>query len=164
MSDATVGHGLVVVDESAPIGIPFTGEIVSRDDPASIARAYVGIADMERMLKSAKTLLLEAAIEEGRRQGARTMNVDGWKLELGQDSELAWDLDALAELREAGLPQARYDDLVKQEVSYKVVATVADQISRANPDYAAIIDRARQRNPKRPTLKVTQPRPAASNE
>jgi len=67
-----------------------------------------------------------------------------------------WLLDVLEELLEAGLPEERYNDLVIQEVSYKVSGLEAKRIAAANPEYASIIERARQRVQKAPYVKVSK--------
>ena len=58
------------------------------------------------------------------------------------------------ELRDLGLPEERYGELVVATVTYKVNASVAKQIAGANPEYAKVIDRARSRPDTTPRVYV----------
>jgi hypothetical protein len=67
----------------------------------------------------------------------------GWRAEVTMGNRIEWDMEVLERLRDAGLPEERWDALVRPQVEYKVSARVADQIAKANPEYAVIVARAR---------------------
>ncbi len=133
---------------STELVIPFSGEVVSRDDPAACARVWMEIKVLEDQLKDLRKLLGEAIIDESSRVGTKTLHFEGLKATVVEPTEIQWDLEILAELLEAGLPSDRYEQLVKTDVSYKVDGSIVRQLEGSNPDYAAIIDRARTRFPK----------------
>jgi len=60
-------------------------------------------------------------------------------------------------LLDAGLPEARYDALVKQEITHKVNANEAKRIGGTNPQYAEIIERAKTLHDRPVSAKVTLP-------
>jgi len=57
-------------------------------------------------------------------------------------------------LRAAGMPEDRIREVVVEEVSWTVAAVKANQAARANPEYAAAVDRARQVVETRPTIAI----------
>ena len=86
-------------------------------------------------------------VDEAVRQGTKTLELPAGKAVLtgGPESELQWDIEILEQLRELGLPEPRFDELVKTEVTYKVDARVAKQLEAANAQYAGVIMVARSR-------------------
>ncbi len=98
-------------------------------------------ARMSGLIKDAEAILLE----ESRRQGTKTLRFEDATATVSGGSDLEWDLDVLLELRDLGLPEERYAELVVATVSYKVNAAVAKQLEGSNPAYAEIIDQARSR-------------------
>ncbi len=93
------------------------------------------------LVKDCEAILLE----ESRRQGTKTLRLGDTTATVTGGSDLEWDLETLLELRDLGLPEERYDELVVARVEFKVDARVAAQLEKANPTYAAVIDRARSR-------------------
>jgi hypothetical protein len=145
----------LVVPEPREIANPATGEVISKDDVPACAKALDEIREMEWKLKQAKAWLTEAFVEEAARQGSKTLRFPGVDIVLGSDRETEWDVTELVKLLDLGLPPARYAELVKEEVTYKVSAREATRIEKANPDYAKVIERAKTVVEKKPYAKVT---------
>jgi hypothetical protein len=153
---------LVPLRESAPadsrpteVVFPVTGEIVSLSDPAACARTIADVVDLIENLKDLKSVLDTGILDEYVRVGTKTLHLEGgFTATITTPSEIVWDHDVLLELLDAGLPKERYDRLVKEEVRRKVDQSVVKQLEGANPQYKAIIDRARNRIPKREYVKI----------
>jgi len=129
--------------------VPYSGEIVNLDDPQACLKLLVEIRELEEKLRELKDDLTDALKYEFTRQGKKTLEMQGIKATLGADSEIVWDVGILDELRSAGLPEERMDELVTAEVGYRVNANVAKQLAM-NPLYAEVIERAKSRVPKKP--------------
>lgn len=143
-------------ETSMELVIPMTGEVLSRDDPSSCARAYYEIKELEAKLKMLRGALAEVIMEESVKQGSKTLHFEqGMTAKISTPMEIQWDHEVLAELLEAGLPGDRYEALVKEEVSYKVDGSVIRELEGANPVYAEIIGRARTRFPRTPSVSIT---------
>ena len=121
-----------------------TGEVLPAT-PTNAVNVLVAAREMRVkmsvLIKDCEAVLLE----ESRRQGSKTLHLDGATATVTGGSDLEWDVDVLAELRAAGLPEARWDELYVATVTYRVDARVALQLEKANPVYGAIIERARSR-------------------
>lgn len=128
---------------------PFTGELVSTGDLARVAATLDDLREIRQKLNDAVAVFTEAVIAESRRVGSKTLTAGAVKLELSADSTIEWDVEELLKLRDLGLPEARYDELVQQTVSFKVNGSVARQLEGASEEYASIIQRARVRVPRR---------------
>jgi hypothetical protein len=136
--------------------IPMTGELISRDDPASCARALYEIKELEAKLKLLRNALSEVLLEESYRVGGKTLHFHGGvTAKIGTPADISWDYHILAELINAGLPAERFEALVQIEQTFKVNGSVVKEIEGANPVYAEIIGRARTRVPRTPTVGVT---------
>lgn len=129
--------------------VPYSGEIVSLDDPPACLKLLTEVRELEGKLRDLKDDLTEALKIEFSRQGTKTLELNGIKATLGADSEIVWDPGVLEELRDLGLPEDRMNQLVTAEVRYTVNGSVAKQIAAANPDYAEVIERAKSRAPKK---------------
>lgn len=138
------------------IVVPLTGEMIDVTDIGKVARVRHELREARQNLDAFNRALDEILVEEAERWGGKTLRVGGLVATVGPDSDLGWDMTVLPELLAAGLPQARYDALVTEVVSYKVSAAVANQIEKANETYGEIIGRARIRTPKRPTVKIEE--------
>ena len=67
-----------------------------------------------------------------------------------------YDAEAIEQaLREAGAPEEMIAEVVVPTVTYKVDARRAQQAAKANPEYAAIIDRYTTVEPRQPMVRVT---------
>lgn len=132
-----------------------SGEVVDLlEHPERIPEILEQLRERRRLLNEWTAAVTETVAEIARRSGTKTLNLGGRKVSLGGDTELSWDVTELRKLLDLGLPQARYDELVTEEVSYKVNASVAKQIAAANPDYAAVVERARTVLAKRGSVKL----------
>ena len=143
---SATGHDLAVPDDLLN---PFTGELVPATDIARVAATLDDLRDLRQKLNDTVALFTEAVIAESRRVGTRTLTAGAVKLELSADSTIEWDIEELLKLRDLGLPEDRYNQLVQQTVSFKVNGSVAKQLEGASEEYAAIIANARVRVPKR---------------
>lgn len=135
--------------------MPVTGEVINLDDPNQCARAYDTLAEIERQVRTAKQAVAQALIDYRTRSGSgATFRVEAAEVKISEPSDISWNMEVLSELLQAGLPDARWQELVTRTVDTKVSATVARQIGKANPVYAEIVERAQTRTPKRPTVTV----------
>jgi hypothetical protein len=139
---------------STDLVVPGTGEVVNLEDPNAAAVAYVRLDTLEREIKSARATVREALVRHSSTYGGNTMRIDAAEVKVTRSDEITWDLGVLSELQDAGLPRSRWMKLVTVTVERKVNAVVARQIAKANPEYAAIIERAQDRRPKTPSVSV----------
>lgn len=137
------------MSENVTTVVPYSGEIVSLDDPPACLKLLTEVRELEAQLRDLKDDLTEALKLEFSRQGTKTLELSGIKATLGADSEIVWDPGILEELRDLGLPEARMNQLVTAEVRYTVNGSVAKQVAAANPEYADVIERAKSRAPKK---------------
>lgn len=147
----------LAIPESREIVVPGTGELVNLDDAPAVARALAAVREFKGVVESARSTLEQALVDESVRAGSKTLRYGGLVASIGADSELEWDVTELVKLRDLGLPEKRYGQLVTEEITYKVNAAVAKQIAAANPEYAKVIEQARGRRPKRPYVSVKVP-------
>lgn len=142
------------VESSMELMVPFTGELVSLDDPAHCAKVMQEIRELEAKLRELKGYLGESLMEESRRQGTKTMHFPGLEVKINTPNDIAWDQEVLAELQAAGLPEERFNALVTTEISFKVNGSVAKSIAGSNEVYAEILARAQTRVPRTPSVSV----------
>jgi hypothetical protein len=84
-------------------------------------------------------------IEASRIAGTKTLHLEGATATVYGGPQTDYDLETLAKLREHGLPEERWNALVKETVSYKVDGRVIKQLEGSgNPNYAAVIRNARR--------------------
>lgn len=139
---------------STEVAIPEIGEVIDLDNPDACALAYDRLKKLGDQVKIAQGMLRTELVRHGKVYGGNTMRLEHVEVEIGHPSELQWHMETLRELLDAGLPKERWDALVEVTVGHKVKASVANAIEKANPAYAAIIDRARVRVPKPPTVSI----------
>lgn len=120
-----------------------TGEVVNLADTRQVVDALEHIRRLEYELREAKTVLTAAVAEECQRQGTKTLHLGEVTAELTGGSRVEWDMDRLAHLRDLGLPEDRWNQLVTIEQTYKVNAAEAKRIAAANDAYANVIETAR---------------------
>ncbi len=124
-----------------------TGELVPAT-PAKATELLVAAREMRSRLmllvKDCEAVLLD----ESRKQGTKTLHFDEGTATITGGTELVWNTDILLELRNRGLPEERYNELVVAHVTYKVDARVAKQLEAANEAYAEVIRMARSYEPK----------------
>lgn len=142
-------------EPSRELVVPTTGELVILDDPVQCARVLLEIRDLEQRAKDLKAELTWAIIEESKRQGTKTLHFPGLDAVVNTPDTISWDQEVLIELIAAGLPEERFRDLVQVETSYKVNGLVAKSIAGSNEVYEEIIERAKTRIPRSPSVTVT---------
>ncbi len=129
--------------------LPTTGEAIDLAKPADVAAALRTLRDFKAgPLADAIRVLEGVLLEEGERQGTKTLRLGAHEAKLIEKNETAWDVEKLvAGLRRLGCPEDRLDALVTEEVSYKVNGSVARQLAGANERYARAIKRAKTVTP-----------------
>lgn len=138
---------LAVPEEERELLQPFTGELVRVSDLDKIGVTLRDLREFQQQIKDAIAAFSEPLLFEARRRGTRTLHLRDLTLEVSADYKTEWDVEVLGGLLEAGLPEERYNELVRPEVTYKVDGRVARQLE-SNPDYAKIIEDARIKIPK----------------
>lgn len=138
-----------MTDDGQHLVVPGSGELVPYDDPHAVARALHHIDELQRLLREAKDDLSDVMKAEFERVGTQTLRYGPLTAKLSGGYDVHWDVGILEELRDAGLPEDRFDQLVTAEVTYKVNGQIANQLAGANDQYREIIERARTRVPKK---------------
>jgi hypothetical protein len=123
---------------------PETGELIPATDTPGVAKAVAALRAFSWKLKAAIGDATTVLVEESKRQGTKTLHLDGTTAVIGGGTETVWDIEALrTSLEELGCPQERIEELIKTEVTYKVDGRVAKQLAGANPDYAIALELAK---------------------
>jgi len=121
-----------------------TGEVLPAT-PENAARVLEAAREMKARLGAVIADATEYLLEESRRQGTKTLAAGGVKVVLSGGTETVFEGQELAQaLRDAGVPEERVAEAVREEISYKVNQSVLRQLAGANPDYAAAIESVRQ--------------------
>jgi hypothetical protein len=124
------------------IAVPGTGELVSLEDARSCVFALDAVRDLERQIREAKAELTQAIIAHSKMQGTKTLHLEGLRAEIRGGTETVYDAEAIEEgLREAGMPEDVLAEVVVPTVTYKVDARRAERAAKANPEYAAVIEK-----------------------
>lgn len=134
-------------EPSTELVLPHSGELVDLTSAAACGAALENVRTLEWQLREVKKALTFVLVEEATRQGTKTLHLQTGDYSISGGTTVEWDVEELEKLKDVGLPEERFYDLVTTVVSYKVNAAVAKQIAGANPEYAAIIDRARVEGP-----------------
>lgn len=136
--------------------VPWTGQVVDRDDVPALAVTLADVREHEARVAEVKRGLSQALAEQAELRGTRTLNLgDGRKAKVSGDTETVYDAEAIeTDLRAAGMPEDRIREIVREEVTYRVVAVEANRAAKANPAYAAIIDRHKTTRPKTPSVSL----------
>lgn len=134
---------------------PLTGEIVPTRDTVQVADVLMSLKQHKQDVESAIAVFTAPLLAESKRLGAKTLELGGLTAKVSADSEIQWDIEVLLELRDLGLPESRYNELVTEVVEFKVNGSVARQLAGASAEYAEVIDRARKRIPKRQYVTVS---------
>jgi hypothetical protein len=133
---------------------PLTGELIRTSDLQAVGATIEALRSHKRKVDEAIAAFSAVVVEESHRQGSRTLNVGATVLEVSPEWTTDWDITELAKLLAVGLPDERYNQLVKTEVNFKVDGRVARQLAGASPKYAAIIEAAKVRTPARQRVSV----------
>lgn len=155
MARARKTQELETVEAAADVVVTPQGTVVRLDHPDEVAQALADVRTLETQLRTLKSALTQALVDEAQRQGSKTLRFGDLKVEVTSPVTVTWDLEELAKLLDAGLPQDRYDALVKTEVTYKVDAREAKRIAGSDR-YRAIIERARVEGETAPRASVTR--------
>ncbi len=115
--------------------------------PSSAAALLAGLREMQDRARLWIRACEDVLVEESRRQGSKTLRIDGSTFEVYEQKEVQWDTAKLRELLPAGLPEGRFQELVTVTVEEKVSANEAKKIAAVNPEYARIIGQARRDGP-----------------
>lgn len=121
---------------------PMTGELVLLEDPATVAIYLDEVRQLEDKLRYVKRILGERLAEEYKVQGDN-LHLPGVTVEFSKKKEIRWDMNRLKDLKELGLPENRWHDLVRQTIETKVMAVEANKLAKANPEYRKVIEEAR---------------------
>lgn len=146
----------LMVLEERQIAVPGTGELVSTADPMACARALADVREYEGHINEVKGALQDVVIEHGLTRGLHTLRMpDGRRAVITPDHEWQWDAEGLErDLRLAGMPEDRLREIVRETVSYSVVAGEAKRAAAAKPEYAAAVEANRTRVAKKRYVSV----------
>ena len=135
-----------------------SGQLVNLEDVTDVAKAYQEVKDIRTRLIEADRLLRDTLAEHAKIQGTKTVFIEGvGKFEVKGGEIVDW-IDPLAlaeELRKAGMPQEVVDEIVVTKIDYKVDGRRAARAAKANPEYAAIIERSKRIVERTPTISIT---------
>jgi len=134
----------IEVRESEVLTIPGTGVVVNLAEPREVAVALQDIRGLESRFREIKRVLSDTLVEAWRKGGtAKTFAVGGGRnVVITGGPEKVYDAEAIRdELLAAGMPDERVSEIVVETVSYQVKAVEAARAAKANPEYAAIIER-----------------------
>lgn len=130
---------------TASVVVPFTGEIVELAEPDRVALALETVRRLKRELDDARAVLEDALRYESERAGSRTLHLGELTAVVTGGEKVEYDAEqVLAQLRDAGLPEDRLNELVGVRVEYRVDQRVARSVAASNPTYAAALDRCRR--------------------
>lgn len=139
MADDSVSEELAVQETFLDVS---TGEVLPAT-PQNAAAVIAAARDLKSRCDQAIRDATRILVDESRRQGKKTFEAGGLRIELSGGPKTVYDAADLAEaLREAGVPEERIDEAVKQEFTYKIDRAVLKQLAAANPAYAAAIEAA----------------------
>ena len=144
-TETSAGVPAVVEDESVAI-VPLIGLVVDLGQPKEVAVALSAVREAKRQLDAARAGLERVLVEESRVQGTKTLHFGDLTAKVSGGPEIVWDVEQLREdLTELELPEERINQLITETVTYKVNASVANQLAGANASYAEAISRAKSR-------------------
>lgn len=129
--------------EASQALVPLLGLVIDLDQPKQVAEALYIVRDAKRQLDEARAGLERVLAEEARRLGTKTLHLDGVEAVITGGPTVEYDIEELQKLLDAGLPEERYDKLVKAKVEYVVDKSVIRQLlGSGNAEYLRIIERA----------------------
>ena len=131
----------LAIQEQPQLPIPLTGELVDLTNPSSVANALENVRDLKRILDNARAFLEDVLRLEARKQGTKTLHLDGLTATISGGEKISWDaLELREQLRQAGMPDETIAEIVVEEVSYKVDGYRAKRAAGANLDYRDAIE------------------------
>ncbi len=151
------------VEQTAPEGVVASKEIALPDgqfldlsDIGSVARAYDDLQRLKTMVREAEGRLKDVLIQHSSDLGHKTFTLEGIaKVEIKGGSERRYDAQGLKRaLKEAGMPESRIKEIVRETIEYKVAAVEANRAAKANDKYAEIIAKHSTVEKKNPSVSV----------
>lgn len=139
-----MGETDIEVRESEVMTIPGTGVVVNMNEMREVAVALQDIRGLEQSFREVKRALTDALVRYWQKGGtAKTFAVGGGRtVVITGGPEKAYDAEAIRdELIAAGMSTERASEIVVEEITYTVKAVEANKAAKANPEYAAIIER-----------------------
>ncbi len=129
-------------EESTELVVPGLGTVVDLTNPHDCALALADVRMVESAFAGTKKKLTEALVDAAKQRGTKTLHLDGEITATVRGGErIVYDAEEIElGLRKAGMPEDRIREIVKETVSYQVVAVEAKRAAGANPDYALVID------------------------
>lgn len=147
----TAPEGVVAARE---ISLP-DGQLLDLANIPAVARTYDDLQRLKAMIREAEGMLKEALIKHSSELGQKTYDVEGAKVEIKGGSETRYDAQEIKRaLTEAGMPEKRVKEVVRETIEYKVSAVEAKRAARASEDYAEIIEQHSTVEKKTPSVTV----------
>lgn len=146
-------------EPSQELVVPGLGTVVDLTDVREASLALDDVRDLERMLRYVKQELVEAIVAESRKQGTKTLHLEGATVTVKTGEEWVYDAEEVEQgLRAAGMPEERIREIVKETVSYKVDAVKAKQAASANALYAEVVEAHKELQQKPPSVSISRTR------
>ncbi len=143
-----------VVATSKEIALP-DGQLLNLSDIPAVARTYDDLQRLKAMIREAEGTLKEVLIKHSGDLGQKTFSVEGAKVEVKGGNETRYDAQGLKRaFKEAGMPEDRIKEIVRETIEYKVAAVEAKRAARANEKYAEIIEQHSTVEKKTPSVSV----------
>ena len=144
---ADTGRDLVAVAalDTSLILNPATGEIADANDPEQVVDILTALRELQTQVYEQRKNAEFALAVYAKTLGTKTFEIGDHKIEVSPEQKLDYDsadIEILEQLLELGLPDERWNKLVRQEVVSKVDGRVARQLASANDAYAEVIDKA----------------------
>jgi hypothetical protein len=138
--------------------VPLLGLAVDPYKLGEVAEALDAVRQAKRLLDEARGELERLLAEEAQRRGTKTMHIGNKTVEISGGPETVYDIEVLGRLQEVGLPEDRYNELVKTRIEYRVDRNVVRQLlGSGNQEYSRIINWAAsvQERPYRVSVKLS---------
>ena len=134
-----------VLAERSMLPVPLTGQLVDLGDANEIASAVDGVRQAEQQLAEVRRFLTDVLRLHAAKLGTKTLHLDDCDVVISGGHKVEYDAQQLAdELRQAGLPEERLEQVIVAVVTYKVSQRVLNQLAAANPTYKEAIERCRR--------------------
>ena len=146
MTDETYVPGQTpAVREDEVFVLPHSGEVVSLSEEVTCAVALDEVRRMQAHLNEAVKVLSAAIAARGAVLGSKTVKLSGGrKAVISGGTAYVYDAQDLEQrFREAGMPEERIREIIREEITYKVNATEAKRAAGANPEYARALEAVR---------------------
>lgn len=148
---------VVEPEVSTELVLAHSGELVDLTDERQIVTVYGEVKELKDQLAEADRRLRAAIAEVAKLRGTKTFYVDGvGKVEVRNSERVEYLADVIEEgLRALGCPEETIREIVVETVVYKVDGNRARRAASANPEYAAVIERARVTRETLPSVQIT---------